>query len=221
MPISAILFDLDGTLLDTLEDIADAANAVLASQGMPTHSLTSFKLFVGEGVWRLFEKALPEKKRDAAMVTECAARFNGEYGRRWDAKTRPYDGIPRLLRSLAQRQLPLAVLSNKPQAFTEQCVGRYFPDITFARVLGQRDGIPPKPDPAGAMEITSSLALPPQRILYLGDSSIDMQTAVRAGMYPVGALWGFRSRDELLASGAAQVIERPENLLELLDSAAA
>jgi phosphoglycolate phosphatase len=216
MRFAAVLFDLDGTLLDTLEDIADAANAVLASLGLPTHPLAAYKLFVGEGVRRLLEKALPKTKRDAAIVAIGAERFNDEYARRWNAKTRPYDGIAELLASLRDRQLPLAVLSNKPQSFTEQCVDHYFPAGTFTCVLGQREGIPPKPDPAGALETASRLSLPPDKIAYLGDSSIDMQTAVRAGMHPIGAAWGFRSREELLASGAAAVIERPDHLLAVL-----
>jgi phosphoglycolate phosphatase len=215
MRFAAVLFDLDGTLLDTLEDIADAANAVLTSQGLPTHSLTAYKLFVGEGVRRLFEKALPENCRGAETIARCAARFNDEYGRRWNTKTHPYDGILPLLASLRER-MPLAVLSNKPQAFTEQCASHYLPAGTFTCVLGQREGVPPKPDPAGALEVARRLSLPPEKIAYLGDSSIDMQTAVRAGMYPIGAAWGFRSREELLAHGAAAVIERPDELLQHL-----
>lgn len=213
---AAVLFDLDGTLLDTLEDIADSANAVLRSLSLPTHDVAAYKLFVGEGVHRLFEKALPETKRDAATIAQGAALFNNEYGRRWNAKTRPYDGIHQVLTVLSARQVPLAILSNKPQAFTEQCVRHFFPEFPFAAVLGQRDGIPRKPDPIGALEIARTLELAPEKILYLGDSSIDMQTAVRAGMHPVGALWGFRSRQELVASGAGIVIERPEHLLPLV-----
>lgn len=216
MRFAAVLFDLDGTLLDTLEDIADAANAVLASQGMPTHPLAAYKLFVGEGVKRLIERALPANHRSAEMIARCASQFAEEYSRRWNAKTRPYDGILPLLASLIEKHLPLAVLSNKPQAFTAQCVDHYFPAGTFTCVLGQREGVPPKPDPAGAIDIAQRLSLPPAKIAYLGDSSIDMQTAMRAGMYPIGALWGFRSREELLANGAAAVIVRPDELLSHL-----
>ncbi|HZL88979.1 MAG TPA: HAD hydrolase-like protein, partial [Pirellulaceae bacterium] len=161
MPFSAVLFDLDGTLLDTLEDIADAANAVLASLQLPTHDAMAYKQFVGEGVRRLFEKALAPRPPDPSLIARCAARFNDEYSRRWNAKSRPYEGILPLLESLKQTHLPLAVLSNKPQAFTDRCVSHYFPAGTFASVLGQRDGIPPKPDPAGALEIAQKLSLPP------------------------------------------------------------
>lgn len=216
MTFAAVLFDLDGTLLDTLEDIADAANAVLASQGMPTHPLAAYKQFVGEGVRRLLEKALPTDHRSDATVARCSSLFAEEYGRRWNAKSRPYAGILSLIENLKEQRLPLAVLSNKPQAFTEQCVQHYFPPASFVCVLGQREGIPPKPDPAGALEIAQALQLPPSQIAYLGDSSIDMQTAVRAGMYAVGAAWGFRSREELLASGAATIIERPHDLLTIV-----
>ncbi|HZL90427.1 MAG TPA: HAD family hydrolase, partial [Pirellulaceae bacterium] len=189
------------------------ANAVLASLQLPTHDAMAYKQFVGEGVRRLFEKALAPRPPEPSLIAKCAARFNDEYSRRWNVKTRPYDGIDGLLKSLRESKLPLAVLSNKPQTFTEQCVSHYFPAGTFASVLGQRDGIPPKPDPAGALEIAQKLSLPPSNIAYLGDSSIDMQTAMRAGMHPIGALWGFRSREELLASGAAALIERPEELI--------
>lgn len=216
MPFAAVLFDLDGTLLDTLDDIADAANAVLASQGMPTYPAAAYKLFVGEGVKRLLEKALPADHRSPEAIARCAGLFNEEYSRRWSAKTRPYDGILPLLSSLREKQWPLAVLSNKPQAFTEQCVEHYFPAGTFTCVLGQREGVPPKPDAAGAIDIAHRLSLPPQKIAYLGDSSIDMQTAVAAGMFPIGALWGFRSREELLAHKAEAVIGRSEELIGII-----
>lgn len=216
MRFSAVLFDLDGTLLDTLEDIADACNAVLASLGRPTHATANYKQFVGEGVRRLFEKALPEGSRDAQAIETCAARFADEYGRRWKQKTRPYAGIDELLAALRRAGLPLAVLSNKPQEFTEKSVAHFFPAGTFACVLGQRDGVPRKPDPAAAWEIAAKLGLPPERIAYLGDSPIDMETAVRAGMHPIGAVWGFRSREELLSNGAAALVSHPRELLPLV-----
>jgi phosphoglycolate phosphatase len=216
MPFPAVLFDLDGTLLDTLEDIADSANEVLLSLKLPPHEVAAYKQFVGEGVQRLFEKALPAQRRNASLIAQCAAQFNEEYARCWDLKTHPYDGVLSLLEGLRDQGLPLAVLSNKPQAFTVQCVDRYFPAGTFRCVLGQREGVPRKPDPAGALEIAAALGVLPDRMAYLGDSSIDMQTAVRAGMYAIGAQWGFRSREELLAHGAAAVIERPEQLLPLV-----
>lgn len=216
MTFSAVLFDLDGTLLDTLEDIADAANAVLLPLGMPTHPLASYRMFVGEGVMRLMEKAIPADHRSPDTIARCARLFADEYALRWNNKSRPYAGILPLLRFLREKNIPSAVLSNKPQAFTEQCVEHYFPAGTFMCVLGQREGVPPKPDPSGAMETARVLNMAPSRIVYLGDSNIDMQTAVRSGMHAVGAAWGFRSRDELLASGANVVIERPEELIAIL-----
>lgn len=213
---SAVVFDLDGTLLDSLADIADAANAVLFQMGYPVHTLDDYRQFVGEGVAVLFQRALPVDQRKGDVVAICVSGFQIAYGRNWNVRTRPYDGIVPLLDALAARRLKLAVLSNKPHEFTLACVNHYFAS-RFEVVFGQRDGVPRKPDPAGALEIAQRLGLAPAAFVYLGDSAVDMQTGRNAGMKPVGAAWGFRSVDELRSAGAAAVIAQPLDLLPLVD----
>jgi phosphoglycolate phosphatase len=212
MPHRAVLFDLDGTLLDTLEGIALAGNAVLAECGFATYTADEYRLLVGAGVLKLFERALPPHAATPALIELCAGRFRDVYRTTWTTGTQPYDGIPELLDELARRQLPMAVLSNKPDEFTQQCVREYFANVPFAAVLGEQPGVPPKPDPTGARQIVSALGVPPGEVLYLGDTSIDMETARRAGMTPLGALWGFRSREELVAAGARAVIGHPRDV---------
>jgi phosphoglycolate phosphatase len=209
----AVLFDLDGTLLDTLADIAESANLVLAEMGLPGHPVTAFRHFVGEGVSVLFERALPPEQRRPDVVARCARAFQAAYASHWNVHTRVYEGIPRLLDGLAGRRIRLAILSNKPDDFTRRCAEAYLSDWHFDAVLGQRPEIPRKPDAAGALEIACRLALSPGDFLYLGDSSIDVKTAIAAGMRPVGAGWGFRSADELRTAGADLVAEHPLDVL--------
>jgi phosphoglycolate phosphatase len=217
MPYAAVLFDLDGTLLDTLSDIAAAANRVLDDEGYPRHAVDAYRRMVGEGVSRLFEQALPEADRSEQEIERCVERFRRVYGDAWNVETRPYDGVSELLAAIAERGLKMAVLSNKPHDFTRGCVAEYFPDVPLDPVLGLREGVPRKPDPAGALEIAETLGLAPARFLYLGDTAVDMKTALAAGMEPVGALWGFRSREELVAAGARELLRRPWQLLALIE----
>ena len=214
MTCAAVVFDLDGTLVDSLSDIARSTNIVLAQLGHPVHELDAYRRFIGDGVATLFSRALPaDVSGDSALIADCVRRFGDVYDVNWNVDSRPYDGIAELLDELTRAAMPLAVLSNKPHRFTVQCMREFFPDREFAVVFGQRDGVPRKPDPAGALEIADLLHVAPRDCLYLGDSLVDMQTAVRAGMIPVGALWGFRSREELEAHGAAHVIANPGELL--------
>jgi phosphoglycolate phosphatase len=214
----AVLFDLDGTLLDTLEDIADAVNRVLARHHYPTYPIVAYRYFVGEGARTLVRRVLPDQARNEETTDRLYAEFREEYARNWNATTRPYDGVPAMLDGLVERGLKIAVLSNKPDDFTRKCVRELLGKWTFDAVLGQQDKIPPKPDPAGAFHIVKKVGVPPERILYAGDSSIDMQTATAARMFPVGVLWGFRTREELESSGARAIIEAPGDLLALLPS---
>jgi phosphoglycolate phosphatase len=214
---SAVLFDLDGTLLDTLADIAHSANDALEELGFPTHEIGAYRLFVGEGLRMLFRYALPAEARTEAIIDRCAEAFRGAYSRQWNIRTRPYDGVTQLLDALTERNVRMAVLSNKPDLFTKRCVDEYLPQYQFQMVLGHRDGIPRKPDPTAAKQIINALGVPPEQVVYLGDSAIDMKTALAVGAYPVGALWGFRSLDELRENGAQAVISRPMELLDLLD----
>jgi phosphoglycolate phosphatase len=216
MKFNAVLFDLDGTLLDTLEDLADSMNNVLNRFGFPGHAVEAYKYFVGDGMENLARRALPENHRDEATVARCVAAMREEYGTRWAEKTHPYQGIPELLDALTARGIKMAVLSNKPDDFTKVIVTRLLPHWRFELVVGARPSMPKKPDPAAAVELAERLGIPPRGFLYLGDTNTDMQTAGAAGMYPVGVLWGFRTADELTASGAKVLIEHPTDLLELL-----
>lgn len=209
MPYDAVVFDLDGTLVDSLADIAATVNQVLAENQLPTYDVPRYRYFVGDGVVTLFDRVLPAELDRAAWTPRCVSRFGEIYEHQWRVATRPYAGIDAMLGALRARNIPLAILSNKPHAFTLQCVETIFGADAFPLVLGQRDSVPRKPDPAGAFEVARHFGVAPERCVYLGDSLVDMQTACRAGMFPVGALWGFRTGDELLAHGAARLIAHP------------
>jgi len=217
MSYKAVLFDLDGTLLDTLTDLADAANHALRGLGCPEHPRDSFRCFIGDGVETLIQRALPEDRRDAATMAECAGLMRTEYAQRWAATTCPYDGIPELLDALTARGIPMAVLSNKPDTFTRLCVDQLLSGWQFAAVLGAGTLFPRKPDPAGAREIARRLGVAPGKVIYLGDTNTDMLTAIATGMFPVGALWGFRTAEELISSGAHALVQRPLDLLSIMD----
>lgn len=212
----AVVFDLDGTLLDSLADIRDAANGVLARLGYPSHVLGEYRQFVGDGVVALFRRALAADRRTDEIIAHCAREFQIAYGQNWNVRTKPYIGIPEVLDSLAMRGLKMAVLSNKPHEFARRCVEHYFP-ARFELVFGERDGVPRKPNPAAAIEIAQRFGIAPGEFDYVGDSGVDMETAIRAGMNPIGAAWGFRSVHELRAAGAGAIITQPLALLDLLD----
>ena len=216
MGFKAVLFDLDGTLLDTIEDLADSMNIVLTRMGFPTHEAAAYKYHVGDGVRELAVRVLPENHKDGDTIKKCIAAMRQEYGSRWDKKTHPYPGIPELLDALTARGIKMAVLSNKPDPNTKVVVAKLLPKWRFDYVAGERAGIPRKPDPGAALSIAEQLDIAPKEFLYLGDTNTDMKTACAAGMYPVGALWGFRTADELLASGAKALIKHPTELLALL-----
>ena len=212
-----VIFDLDGTLLDTLQDLADAANRVLERAGLPQHPVSAYRYFVGDGLTALIERIVPESDRTPRLLASLAEDFRRDYGRHWREATRPYDGVEEMLAGLERLGLPVSVLSNKPHEFTQACVEAYFPGVPFRRVLGHREGGPRKPDPGGALAIAADLGVDPATCLYLGDTATDMQTATRAAMYPVGALWGFREGEELLRAGARHLLAHPRELLQLVE----
>lgn len=217
MPFNAVIFDLDGTLLDTIEDLTDSMNAALVRMGHPARTIAECKQLVGDGLETFVRRALPAPAaEDPRERTRLRDLMLTEYGDRSVAKTRPYPGIPDLLDALAARKIPAAVLSNKPHDSTLAVCAHYFSPWSFRAILGARDGAPVKPDPAGALEIARLLGLDPAAIAYVGDTNTDMQTATAAGMYGVGALWGFRTAGELLANGAKALIEAPLDLMPIL-----
>jgi phosphoglycolate phosphatase len=216
MKFKAVLFDLDGTLLDTIADLTDSMNVVLNHFGFPGHNVETCKMFVGDGVEMFAFRALPENNRDQAMVAKCAALMREEYSKRWAKKTRPYEGISELLDQLTSRNLKMAILSNKPDDSTKEMVAELLSKWHFHPVAGAQPSVPRKPDPTVAVQISQHLRLSPERFLYLGDTGTDMKTAQGAGMFAVGALWGFRSAEELVESGAQVLVEHPGVVLELL-----
>jgi phosphoglycolate phosphatase len=215
MTIKAVLFDLDGTLLDTVEDIADATNRVLEQNEFPLHPLDAYRYFVGEGAAKLMERAAPPDQRNRQTIERLVEEFLVDYGRNSNVKTQPYPGIPELLDELTRRGVRMAVLSNKPHQATVECVNALLANWHFEWVFGQREGIPRKPDPAGAVEIAELMALDIAEFLFMGDTAIDMQTAVAAGMLPIGALWGFRP-EELRQGGTGELIAEPVEFLNFL-----
>ena len=211
----AVVFDLDGTLLYTLRDLADSMNSVLARFDFPIHEIDAYRYFVGDGMKNLVIRTLPESVRTQPETVErCVTAMREEYASRWKETTRPYDGVPELLDGLTTRGIRMAVLSNKPHDRTLDTVSTFLSGWKFEVVLGERPSVPIKPDPAGALEVAALMGVPVSQFIYVGDTATDMLTARRAGMYPAGALWGFRDADELLENGAATLLREPTELLE-------
>jgi len=212
--IRAVLFDLDGTLTNTLQDIADAMNRALRLHGLEEYPVDAYRYLVGNGAVKLSQRVV----RDRQELAEPVRRTYQEYYEQHAMdSTAPYEGIPELLQALQARGVKMCVLSNKPDADTRSVVQHYFPQITFAHVQGQLPGVPVKPDPTAALEIARELGVAPEEFLYLGDTDVDMRCAVNAGMQPVGVLWGFREAQELLDGGAQLLIDHPIELLKRIE----
>ena len=213
--MKAFFFDLDGTLLDTLEDLAEAVNTVLAGAGYPVHPVEAYKFFVGDGMETLLRRAAPEGT-DQEALSGLMKNMREEYGRNWANKSRPYPGIMSMLSGLAERGISLSVLSNKPHEFTLLTVRHFFPEVPFAMIQGSPEGGRAKPDPALAFTMAGELGCNSSEVTFMGDSSTDMKTAVGAGMFPVGVLWGFRPASELTQHGAKLLLERPAQIFDHL-----
>jgi phosphoglycolate phosphatase len=216
MSYKAVLFDLDGTLLNTLKDIADSVNAVLARAGYRQYDIEAYRYFVGDGSFELARRVLPESRRNDKTISETVAAIDVEYAKRWADNTVPYKGIPEMLDEITRLGLRKCILSNKAQSFTEQSVEILLSRWLFDIVQGAQPGIPLKPDPTAAKQIAKRLNILPAEFLYLGDTATDMKTAAAAGMYPVGAVWGFRTPKELSDAGAKALAETPGDVLRLL-----
>lgn len=216
MKFEAAVFDLDGTLLNSLEDLADCMNLALTSQGFPAHPVAAYKFFVGDGMDILARRVLPAAAVNEERINECVLRMRANYETRWKAKSKPYDGIPELLDGLVARGVKIAVLSNKPDDFTKLIVRELFGQWSWAVVFGSRAGVPKKPDPAGALELAKELSVAPDQSIYFGDTNTDMRTARAAGMFAVGCAWGFRPASELTEAGAQALIDHPSQGLHLL-----
>ena len=226
MKIKAILFDLDGTLLNSLEDLADSSNQALAGFGLPPQPTEDYRLMVGAGARNLILRmasnasGLPQDQIDEQTVKGMLAVFSQVYARNWAVKTHPYPGIRELLDKLHAAGLPLAVLSNKPDDFTQAIMAHFFRPDEFVVVSGKKPEWPIKPDPALALELGRQMGVEPGEMALVGDSGSDMETAVRAGMLPIGVLWGFRSEAEMTSAGAVWLAETPAELGDFLISQA-
>jgi len=214
--IKAVIFDLDGTLLNTLEDIGNAVNQVLSNRGYPTHPVDRYRSFVGDGWELLIKRALPVLASTRDKVKACVEESLLEYGNTWDATTSPYTGIPELLNYLTYEGIRLAVLSNKPHVFAQQYVDKLLAEWTFEKVIGVGTRFLKKPDPAGALSILTELNIDKKNCLFIGDSGVDMQTAAAAGIFSVGAAWGFKPEAELMKNGCRFLARDPMDVLSLL-----
>ena len=201
---TTVLFDLDGTLLNTIDDLADSANRVCAAHGWPQYPVARYRYFVGNGIPKLVERFSPEPARDPATLAATLREFEAEYGAHMFDKTAPYPGMPELLARLHARGVRMAVYSNKADTFAGEVVARYFDPALFELVRGARPGVPTKPAPGGTRALLAALGVDPaaERVLYVGDSNVDVATAHNAGLPCCGVLWGFRTREELQEAGA-------------------
>lgn len=210
------IFDLDGTLLNTIADLAEATNYALKAHGFPAHTTDEYRYFVGNGINKLFERALPADARSEENIREIRALFIPYYNEHNADLSRPYPGIMPLLLRLQEKGLLLAVASNKYQEATHKLIRHFFPDIRFAQVLGQREGIPSKPDPAVVNEIMQKTGTAREDVIYIGDSCVDMQTGQNAEVTTVGVSWGFRPRTELESYHPDLIADTPEEILRLI-----
>ena len=211
-----IVFDLDGTLLNSLEDLADSANWVLEQHGFPTHPVDAYRYFVGDGVRKLIERILPLEERTDARIEQCRQEFVAYYKIHMEDKTSVYEGITELLAELKNRGLKIAVATNKVHVAVAPLMVKYFPNIRFDAMIGQREGVPVKPAPQIMFDILKETGCEPSEALHVGDTATDMQLAHNAGVTPVGVLWGYRPLEELREAGAKFIIEKPEELLGLV-----
>lgn len=219
MPYRGCLFDLDGTLLDTLDDLANSMNAALAACGLPGRpNLDEHKYMVGQGVDVYVRMAMREAAAaDSRLFDKVRSAYRDIYGRNWNVKTRPYEGIPELVDQIRRRGLKVAVLSNKPDEVTQKTVETFLGSGRFDLVRGALENVPLKPDPTAALAVAIELGIEPGEFLYIGDTAVDMKTAKSAGMFAVGALWGFRTEAELRAAGADALAAGPLDVLKFVE----
>lgn len=214
----AVIFDLDGTLLYTLPDIARAVNHALRTQGLPVHPVEAFKSKVGWGLDETIRRALPAELQPTAaengLLDRLIRELLNEYRRAPYELTTPYDGIPEMLEELQRRTIQMAVLSNKEHMLTTTIVADLFSRINFLAVQGVSEAVPPKPDPSGVQRLLTAIGADPEEVAYVGDSGVDMQTAIAAELFPIGVQWGYRLAAELREYGAEMILNKPAELLD-------
>jgi phosphoglycolate phosphatase len=213
--LKGIIFDLDGTLLDTLQDLSDSVNSALLKYGYPTHTPEEYKVRIGNGFRNLMEVSLPVDCRDDTTISNVLNEFLEVYSKNYTRKTKPYDGIEQMLLELTRKNVLLGVNSNKRTDYTVELVKKNFPNISFAGVFGERSGVPKKPDPTSALEIAALMKLKPAEIIYIGDSGTDIKTGNYAGMATAGVLWGFRGIEEFTQTHADHIFLAPREIAEL------
>lgn len=211
-----VIFDLDGTLLNTIVDLANSTNYALDQMGFPTHEVSEYNFFVGNGIHKLFERALPEGEKTEENIRKVREVFLKHYDSHNTDQSTPYPGIPELLAALQEKGIKLAVASNKYQAATRKLIAHFFPTIRFTEILGQREGVKVKPDPTIVYDILAQAKLSKEETLYVGDSGVDMQTAINSGVTACGVTWGFRPRAELEKFSPDHIAEKAEDILSFL-----
>lgn len=211
-----LIFDLDGTILNTLEDLADAANHVLAQHGFPTHPVDAYRYFVGNGMPTLIQRILPEAYKSGSVYDSCFKEFLDYYTVHMHDKTHVYEGLTETLETLQVRGIQLAVATNKVHSALAPLMANFFPTIRWQALFGQRQGIPVKPDPQIVYDILEATGCTKEETLYLGDTCVDMETAHRAGLKAIGVLWGYRPCTELEEAKADVIIEQPRQILSLV-----
>lgn len=216
--IKLVIFDLDGTLVNTIDDLAMSTNYALRQHGYPEHELTAYRYFVGNGITKLIERALPENARQEKIISRLRSEFITYYQQHKTDLSQPYPGIPELLHHLHSQGILLAVASNKYHQGTTELIRHFFGDSLFSIVLGQREGTPAKPDPAIVQEILAATAISNSEALYVGDSGVDIQTARNSNVSSIGVSWGFRSREELETNGADRIANMPRDIETWINS---
>ena len=218
MKFKSVIFDLDGTLINTLEDITNSLNIVLEMNDLPAVTMDECRRDVGWGLQYLIEHSINSHDINDELVERCVSRMKSVYKDNLLVKTKPYEGVPEMLSAIAKRNIPFSVLSNKEEGLTVKICAGLFPEGLFTTVKGGRNDIPRKPDPTRALEIAEIMNCAPSDVLYVGDSGVDMHTACNAGMFAAGVLWGYRDAEVIKNAGAKILIQKPEEILELLFS---
>ena len=218
MKYLAAIFDMDGTLINSLEDLADSVNEAMDHYGFAHHTLEEYRYFVGNGARKLIKRSIPkDKAQDEDFVSEVLYYYNSCYERHLTNKTKPYEGIIELLQKLQALKIPLGVCTNKQQFAADEIVSAMFPAKMFDAVIGDSKGLPRKPDPTKVLKIAAQFKVEPNQVAYFGDTSVDMETAHNAGFLSVGVTWGFRPKSELIESGAEILINHPSEIWQYVD----